>query len=250
MVKRTVLLFLLLSCALFAQKITIFAASDLKFALDTIKTEFLKSHPNDTVNIIYGSSGKGRVQIERGAPYDIYFSANMEYVRYLYNRGDIISKPKLYAIGRLVIWSKNKHFDAKKGFANLTQAWVKKITIANPTHAPYGQKAKQALKSEHLYKKLQPKIVFGENISQTANYINIKAADIGIIALSLVLAPNIKESSFHKYYLIDDRLHEPLYQGYGLTSHAKGSSLAKDFYTFFQKPESQKIMHTYGFKAE
>ncbi|WP_193110748.1 molybdate ABC transporter substrate-binding protein [Sulfurimonas paralvinellae] len=247
--KKIFITLLLLSVTLFAQKITIFAASDLKFALDTIKADFLKAHKNDTINIIYGSSGKGRVQIERGAPYDIYFSANMDYVKYLYNKGFIITKPKLYAIGRLVIWSKNKNFQSAKSFENFTQPWVNKITIANPNHAPYGQKAKQALQSMHLYKKLKPKIVFGENISQTTNYINIKAADIGIIALSLALAPNIRQSPFHDYYLIDDSLHEPLYQGYGITSHAKSSSLAQEFISFFQQADSQKIMRAYGFKV-
>ena len=234
---------------LFAQKITIFAASDLKFALDTIKADFLQQHPKDTIDIIYGSSGKGRVQIERGAPYDIYFSANMDYVRSLYKKGYIITKPKLYAIGRLVIWSKNKHFKAEKGFENFTQSWVDKLTIANPTHAPYGQKARQALESKHLYKKLQNKIVFGENISQTANYINIKAVDIGIIALSLALSPKIADTPYHRYYLIDATLHKPLRQGFGITKHAKNSQLAQEFYALFSQEKVKKIMQKYGFKV-
>ena len=232
---------------LFSDTVTVFAASDLKFALDSIKEKFQAQHPDDTFNMIYGSSGKGKVQVQNGAPYDLYFSANMDYVKSLYRSGDIVTKPRLYAIGRIVIWSRNEHFDAKKGFENFKEPWVDKVTIANPAHAPYGEKAKQALESVGLYKELKPKIVFGENISQTANYINIKAADIGIVALSLVLAPNIARSEYSSYYLIDDSLHEPLRQGYGITKHGSRSKLAKAFYDFIGTPEVQKIMKQYGF---
>jgi len=92
----------ILSTVIYAGEMTIFAASDLKFALDTIKSRFLQTHPNDTIRMIYGSSGKGRVQVANGAPYDLYFSANMDYVQQLYKNGDIVTEPKLYAIGRLV----------------------------------------------------------------------------------------------------------------------------------------------------
>ena len=250
MLKKLFLLSLLLKSLLFADTITVFAASDLKFALDSIKTKFLVQHPDDKIRMIYGSSGKGRVQVEKGAPYDLYFSANMDYVESLYTHGDIVTKPRLYAIGRIVIWSKNKDFDAKKGFENFKMPWVHKATIANPTHAPYGEKAKQALESTGLYQTLKPKIVFGENISQTANYINMKAADIGIIALSLVLAPNVAQSEYSSYYLIDDALHEPLKQGYGITKQGSKSKLAKAFYDFMQTPEVQKIMKKYGFAVK
>ena len=247
MIKKALLLLLFLSSAAFGEKITIFAASDLQFALNTIKSDFLKTHPNAVMQMIYGSSGKGRVQIERGAPYDLYFSANMDYVEDLYKKGKISTKPKLYAIGRLVIWSKNKNFDAKKGFENFTQTWVHKITIANPAHAPYGQKAKQALQAKGIYKKIEPKIVFGENISQTANYISLKAADIGIIALSLALAPSIANSPYKSYYLIDAKLHEPLRQGYAITTYGAHSQLAHQFYNYLQTAKAQSIMKKYGF---
>ena len=239
----------ILSTIIYAGEMTIFAASDLKFALDTIKARFLQTHPNDTIRMIYGSSGKGRVQVANGAPYDLYFSANMDYVQQLYKNGDIITEPKLYAIGRLVIWSTNDAFDADKGFANLTAPWVEKIAIANPSHAPYGEKAKQALESKHLYSMLKPKIVLGENISQTANFIKSGAADTGIIALSLVLAPTVAKSSHASYYLINDKLHAPLRQGYGITKHGRDNPLAKAFYRFFQRYEAQQIMKRYGFSV-
>lgn len=234
---------------LYADTVTVFAASDLKFALDTIKADFLKTHPDDTLHMIYGSSGKGKVQVANGAPYDLYFSANEAYVEALYKNGDIVTEPKLYAIGRLVIWSMRDDFNASKGFANLTAPWAGKVAIANPAHAPYGEKAKQALESRHLYNKLKPKIVLGENISQTANFIKIKAADAGIIALSLVLAPTVAKSGHTAYYLIDDTLHQPLRQGYGITKHGADNPLARAFYDFFQTEKAQQIMEQYGFSV-
>ncbi len=232
-----------------AGEMTIFAASDLKFALDTVRERFLKKHPNDIIRMIYGSSGKGKVQVANGAPYDLYFSANMDYVQVLHKTGAIVTEPKLYAIGRLVIWSRHDAFNASKGFANLTAPWVKKIAIANPSHAPYGEKAKQALESQKLYETLKPKIVLGENISQTANFIKLKAADVGIIALSLVLAPTVAKSDHAGFYLIDDRLHQPLRQGYGITKHGATNPLARAFFDYFQTPQAQQVMKQYGFSV-
>lgn len=241
------ILVLSLNGTLWADKITIFAASDLKFALDDVKAEFLKDNPKDEIETIYGSSGKGMHQIENGAPFDIFFSANMDFVEKLYQKGDISTKPKMYALGRVVIWSKHKNFDVSKGFDNLKAPWVQKIAIANPAHAPYGEKAKQSLESIGIYKDIESKLVLGENISQTAGFISSKAADIGVIALSLALAPTIANTEFNKYYLIDKKLHEPLNQGYGITKIGSTKSLSQKFYNFMENPKADAIMKKYGF---
>ena len=115
----------------------------------------------------------------------------MDFVEKLYKQGDVSSKPKMYALGRVVIWSNHKNFNSSKGFENLKEPWIKKIAIANPTHAPYGEKAKQAMESLNIYDTLKSKFVLGENISQTVAFIESGGADIGVIALSLALAPNI-----------------------------------------------------------
>ncbi len=249
--RALVLWWVLCSVWLFAQqRVTVFAASDLKFALDTIVADFQKQHPEAKIDVIYGSSGKGKRQIERGAPFDLYFSANMDYVEDLYRKGLVASKPKLYAIGRLVLWSKSDDFNASKGFENLTAPWVHKIAIANPAHAPYGEKAKQALEHLHLYERLADKIVMGENISQTAGFISVKAADIGIIALSLVKAPTIADSPYHRYYLIDASLHEPLRQGYALTKHGASVAAAKALYEAIGSDKAKAILRRYGFSVE
>ncbi len=248
--RQIFVLVLLFPLFLQAETLTIFAASDLKFALDKIVNAFEQAHPTDKIKMIYGSSGKGMVQIERGAPFDLYFSANMDYVQKLYKKGDIVTEPKLYAIGRLVLWSKNTHFDPKKGFDQLREPWVKHIAIANPAHAPYGEKAKEALINAKIYDAISSKIILGENISQTANFVATQAADIGVIALSLVKAPTIAQSKYGAYFLIDAKLHEPLRQGYGITKVGADKPLAKKFFDYFQTPEVQAVMQKYGFKVE
>ncbi|MDD5372710.1 MAG: molybdate ABC transporter substrate-binding protein [Sulfurimonas sp.] len=245
--KKIFLSLILLATCMFADKITIFAASDLKFALDEIKTEFLKQNTKDEIEMIYGSSGKGMHQIENGAPYSLFFSANMEFVEKMFKHGDVTTKPKPYALGRVVIWSKHKNFDATKGFDNLKAPWVQKIAIANPTHAPYGEKAKQAMESMGIYESLKSKFIFGENISQTAGFVASEAADIGIIALSLALAPTIANTEHNKYYLIENKLHKPLEQGYGITKHGSNSSLTKKFYDFMETKTANDVMKKYGF---
>ncbi len=245
-----VLIILAMNASLFAQKITIFAASDLRYALSEIKEDFLKQNPKDELEMIFGSSGKGMHQIENGAPYDIFFSANMDFVEKLHKQGDVTTKPKLYAVGRVVIWSKHKKFNPEAGFENFTQEWVKKIAIANPSHAPYGEKAKQALQKAAVYDDTQEKLVLGENISQTAGFIASKAADIGIIALSLALAPTIAQTEHNRYYLIDLKLHEPLMQGYGITKIGSKKALSQKFYDFMQSKKTDEIMKKYGFTID
>lgn len=235
---------------LFAEKITFFAASDLRYALTEITEKFLKQNPKDEVEMIFGSSGKGMHQIENGAPYDIFFSANMGFVEKLHKQGDVTTAPKLYAVGRIVIWSKNKNFNPELGFENLKAPWVQKIAIANPSHAPYGEKAKQALENIGIYEEVASKLVLGENISQTAGFIASQSADIGVIALSLALAPSIAETEHNRYYLIDSKLHQPLEQGYGITKIGGTKPLSHKFYDFMQTKKVNEIMNKYGFKAE
>ncbi|MDZ7818777.1 MAG: molybdate ABC transporter substrate-binding protein [Aliarcobacter sp.] len=245
--KKIILSLMVLCSSIFADKITVFAAADLRFALDEVKKEFLKESSNHELEMIYGSSGKGMHQIENGAPYDLYFSANEEFVEKLYKEGHAIEPSKLYAVGRIVLWSKNPKFDAKKGFDNLKEPWVKKIAIANPTHAPYGEKAKQAMESLGIFKEIETKLVLGENISHTAQFIETQAADIGVIALSLALAPTISEGTNPDYYLIDYKLHQPLLQGYSITKYAKDNKFAREFYNYISTDRSKEILKKFGF---
>jgi molybdate transport system substrate-binding protein len=226
------------------EKITLAAAADLKFAMEEIVAEFKKQHPQDTVETIYGSSGKFHTQIQQGAPYDLYFSADIGYPRTLATEGLAASAVKPYAFGRIVLWSASR--DASKmSLADLTDPSVRKIAIANPKHAPYGKRAEEALRSAGLWEKLEPKLVYGENIAQTAQYVQTGNADVGIIALALAL--NQELAAKGGYRLIDDKLHQPLEQGYIITKRAANNALAKQFADFMESKATRAIMVRYGF---
>ena len=228
----------------------IYAASDLKYALDEIIAHFVKKHPGVAIKPIYGASGKGMVMIERGAPFDLFFSANFDYVKALAKKGFIAKEPKVHARGRLVLWSTHPRFDPALGLKNLTQSWVRKVAIANPKHAPYGMKAKEVLENAGLYEKLKAKLVYGANIAQTAGFVKTGTADIGIVALSLLLAPSIQKSSHNVYYLLDEALYTPLLQGYGITKRGANKPEALAFYRFVESDEAKRVMKKYGFSIE
>src|SRR5947209_1738637 len=182
------------------REITVAAASDLTFALHDLAAQFEK-RTGKQVKLSFGSSGNFFAQIENGAPYDLFFSADIEYPEKLEQAG--LTEPGTlfrYATGKLVLWApKESGIDLSRGLSSLLDPRVKKIAIANPTHAPYGRAAVAALRRENLYDKLAGKLVFGENISQTAQFVLTGNADIGIIAISLALSPPMESKG--KYFV-------------------------------------------------
>lgn len=235
---------LLVATTAHAEKITIAAAADLKFAMDEIASVFNKNHSGDAVQVVYGSSGKFHTQIQQDAPYDLYFSADIAYPQQLAKKGQAASEVKPYAVGRIVLWSAN--MDATKmTLANLSDPKITRIAIANPKHAPYGKRAEEALRSAGLWEKVQSKLVFGENISQTAQYVQSGNAQVGIIALSLVL--NSELSKKGGYYLIPDSMHKPLEQGYIITRRGANKPLAKKFAEYIGSKQARGVMMKYGF---
>jgi len=227
-----------------AEKITVAAAADLKFAMDEIVVSFNKQHPRDQVEIIYGSSGKFFAQIQNNAPYDLYFSADITYPRQLADKGFAASAVTSYAVGRIVLWS-NSRDAAKMTLENLTDPTIRKIAIANPRHAPYGKRAEEALRSLKLWDKVQHKLVFGENIAHTAQFVETGNAQAGIVALALALSPALAKQG--SYYLIPAHLHQPLEQGYIITKRAADKPLAKLFSGYMTSKETRSIMTKYGF---
>lgn len=227
-----------------AERITIAAAADLKFALTEIVTQFKAARPNDEVEMIFGSSGKFRTQIANGAPFDLFFSADIAYPRELKQEGLAASEVIPYAVGRIVLWSQRPDA-AKLTLNDLTRSDIRKIAIANPRHAPYGMRAQEALQATGLWDKLQPKLVYGENVGHTAQFVESGAADVGIIALSLVLNPGLKNPG--GYYLVPADLHQPLQQGFIITQRAQGNKLARAFADYMGTAPARKIMRNYGF---
>jgi molybdate transport system substrate-binding protein len=227
-----------------SKKIRIAAASDLKFALDSIAAVFKKSNAG-IVDITYGSSGKFFEQLSNGAPFDIFFSADISYPKQLQEKKLTLSEVYSYGVGQIVIWSK-KIDPENEGMKSLLQSSIKKIAIANPTHAPYGKRAEEALVYYKILDAVKNKLVFGENISQTAQFVTTGAADIGIVALSLALSPNMKKEN-GKYFLIPENSHQSLVQGVVIMRHAEGNDLAKDFLEFVKSETSAAILQHFGF---
>ncbi len=226
------------------EKITIAAASDLKFALDEIVVLFNKAHPADRVETIYGSSGKFQAQIRQGAPFDLYFSADIAYPRALQAEGFSASEAQPYAVGRIILWSTER--DAgNMTLTDLADSSIQKIAIANPKHAPYGKRAEEALKAAGIWEKVEAKLVYGENVAQTAQFVQSGNAQVGIIALSLGLSPALAKQGGHA--LIPDHLHQPLEQGFIITQRAANNPLARTFASFMLGKEARAIMIRYGF---
>ena len=237
-------LLLIAAGAAHAEKITIAAAADLNFCMDELVAGFRHDHHDAEVDVAYGSSGNFKTQIEQDAPFDLYFSADIAYPRALREAGLAASEPRVYAVGRIVLWSVT--LDASKlTLADLTRADIAKVAIANPQHAPYGKRAEEALHAAGVWESVQPKLVFGENIAQTAQFVQSGNAQVGIIALSLALNPQLAE---HRgYALIPASLHQPLEQAFVVTRRGAGNALAQAFADYVQTPPARAVMVRYGF---
>ena len=249
---RSVLL-LCFVCALpvFAsEKLTIAAASDLRYALDDIIALFQKQQPAAEVRVIYGSSGKLSTQIRHGAPYDLFFSADIQFAEQLYTEGHAPAQPQLYALGRIVLWSPRQNM-AGIALSQLTQQHFRRLAIAQPAHAPYGLRAKEALQAAGMWAEVEHKLVYGENIAQTAQMAQSGGADLAIIALSLAKFPELANSSKRAsqgYQLIPAELHQPLTQAYVITRHGANNASAQQFTAFMTNKDVLAIMQTYGFE--
>lgn len=226
-----------------AGKITVAAASDLKFALTDIRDAYVRKHPGDSIDLIFGSSGNFAAQVRNGAPYDVFFSADIAFSKKLEAEGHAASALVPYAVGRIVVWQTRS--TTPLSLADLASPAVKRVAIANPRHAPYGMRAMEALERAGLREKIEPKLALGENIAQTAQFVESGAADAGIVALSLVTSPALAGKG--AYTLIDDAMHEPLQQAFIVTRRAAGNPLAQRFADYSLAPESVAILKRYGF---
>lgn len=229
-----------------AEEITIAAASDLNFAFREIVAEYEKTTGNH-VRLSLGSSGNFFAQIQNGAPFDLYFSADIAYPRKLEEAALTVPGSLFqYAVGRIVLWAGHEsRIDVTQGFEVLREPTVKKVAIANPKHAPYGRAAVAAMEYFKVYDQVKDKLVLGENISQAAQFIESGACDIGIIALSLAVAPAMKSKG--TYWQVPAESHPPLDQGAVILKSSKQQESAKQFLAFIKGDRGQEIMKRYGF---
>jgi molybdate transport system substrate-binding protein len=228
--------------------ILVAAAADLKFAMDEILATFRSRHADIEVRVTYGSSGNFFAQLSNRAPFDIYFSADVDYPRQLIAQG-LASKDTefLYAVGRIVVWApKRSRVDLEaNGLHALLHPSVRKVAIANPQHAPYGRAAMAAMKALGVYDQVHERLVYGENIAQTAQFIHTGAADIGIIALALALAPALRDEG--RWWEIPLDAYPRMDQGGVILPWAKDMEAAQALRTFVLGPEGKAILRAYGF---
>jgi molybdate transport system substrate-binding protein len=232
-----------------AQAITVAAAADLQFAMQDIADRFQKE-TGKNVKLIYGSSGNFFQQIQSGAPFDMFFSANLEYPKKLEAAGLTVSGSYYaYATGKIVLWVPNESkLDLGSGLQVLVNPSVKKIAVANPQHAPYGQAAVAAMQKENIYDKVKDKFVLGENISQTASFVVSGAADVGLVALSLALSPNMKDKG--RFAEIPVAEYPPVAQACVILSSSKNKESAQQFLSFIKTRESVGTLRRYGFDVQ
>ncbi len=248
---KTIMLFaavLLAVATSFAAQIAVAAAADLKFALDELTTEFHTNQPDINVKITYGSSGSFYAQLQNQAPFDLFFSADIAYPRKLAEAGLALdTNVFLYAIGRIVVWTpKQSPVDVEKlGIQSLFAPSVQKIAIANPHHAPYGVAAVATMKSLKVYEQAEPKLVYGENIAQTAQFVQSGAADIGIIALSLAIAPQMRDAG--RYWEIPLDAYPKMEQGGIILKWTKDANAARAFRDFMLGQHGRDVLKRYGF---
>ncbi len=228
--------------------LTVAAAADLGPALRELAAEYEK-RSGTHVALVFGSSGNLATQIEHGAPYDVFFSADTDYPRQLETKGlTVPGSFYRYAVGRLVLMVvRDSPLDLKRlGTQVLLDVSVRKIAIANPDHAPYGRAAVAALKQAGLYSRIAQKLVFGENVSQTAQFVLSGNAQIGIVPLSLAVAPEMSATS--KYWELPDGSYPPIEQAVVILKGAIDSSSAEKFLQFVKSRESGAVLRRYGFQ--
>lgn len=223
------------------------AAADLNPALGDIAQQFEKK-TGVRIKLSFGASGALTQQIENGAPFDVFFSADMEYPRRLISgkQADAASLYE-YSVGKLVLWvPSTSPLDVEhKGLTALLDASVKKIALANPQHAPYGRAAVAALKHAGLHERLADRFVLGENVSQAAQFAESGNAQAGFVALAHALSPAVKSTG--KFWIVPADYYPPLQQGAVIVSRSQHKKEAGDFLEYLKTKDAADILHKYGF---
>jgi molybdate transport system substrate-binding protein len=229
-------------------KLTVAAAADLQFALPQLLQQFRAANPRVEVSAVYGSSGNFYSQIRNGAPFDLFLSADMDYPRRLAAEGFAVPDSLFpYAVGRIVVWvpASSPVDAAALGIHALESDAVKHVAIANPQHAPYGRAAEAAIRSLGVYDRVAPKLVLGENIAQTLEFVESGAADAGVVALSLALAPSVRVRG--RYWEVPVDAYPRIEQGGAVLARSRGSAAAASLCTFLQQAPARRILREYGF---
>ena len=253
--RRTALLFLILCCltrSSLGDEIKVAAAADLNYALKDLAARFEKQTGN-TVSLTFGASGNFYSQIQNGAPFDLFFSADADYPKKLATAGLMDNASlRTYAVGHLVLWHPNigESYDrlpiTREQITNiLLRPDVKRIAIANPEHAPYGRAAMAVLERFGLKDKIADKLVLGENVSQAVQFVQSGNAQVGLVALSLLLSPTVKNPG--PYDIVPQDAYPEIRQAVGILSSSQHKKTAQAFIDYVGSPEGAAILKQYGF---
>lgn len=245
--KKLLLFLWLISPQLYAQTVRVAVAANAQFVMEELEAVFEKQTGIQLETII-NSSGKITTQIQQGAPFDLFLSADMHYPDVLFKEGLTTAAPKVYAYGALVVWAIGAT-KPTKDLSFLTQPSIKKIALANPKLAPYGVAAQEALKHYRLFDRTQEKWVMGESISQVNQYILSQAVEVGFTAKSVVLDPSLKNQG--TWVEVDPKTHSPIAQGVVLLKKktAEPSVAARRFYDFLFSKRAHAIFRKFGYRV-
>ena len=224
-----------------SDELTVAAAADLTPAFEEIGRQF-ESASNTKVIFVFGSTGMLTRQIENGAPVDLFAAANVSYIDELDQKGLIVPDTRtIYARGRITLWTPDESPLRLESINDLARPEVMRVAIANPDHAPYGLAAKQALQNAGIWERVQPKLVYGDNIRQALQYAQTGNVEVAIVALSLSIP------SRGRWQLVPEELHQPIDQGLGVIKGTRNEQAARAFAVFIAGPQGQAIMKKYGF---
>jgi molybdate transport system substrate-binding protein len=237
---------LLTSTLVHAEPLTVAIAANLKYVFDDLAAAFKKETGIETQSVL-NSSGKIATQVRNGAPFDVFMSADMEYPDALYQDGFATTTAKPYAYGQLVLWTE-KEVDLSKGVAFLADKSIDKIAIANPKVAPFGKQALKVLDYYKIRAVVEPKLIYGESITQVSQYVDAKVVDVGFSAKSIVLAPEAAGKG--QWVDVPPESYEPIAQGIVTLKHGSvvNSEAARKFYGFVLSAKAREIFAKNGYK--
>ena len=220
------------------------AAADLRYAMDELSRVFERTHTDARLSVTYGSSGTFFAQLQNGAPFDVFLSADVDYPTQLAARGLTLDPPFEYGRGRLVLWvAEGSAVNVEqRGLRALTDPSVARVAMANPAHAPYGRAAQAALREAGLAEAVAPKLVLGENVSQALQFAQTRAADAALVALSLVRAPQAKG----RFVELPPASYPPIVQGGVVMRQTSVAAAARAFAAFLITREGNAILARYG----
>lgn len=228
------------------EKLRVATAANMQFAMKALSEAFTEQTGIDC-DLVISSSGKLTAQIKEGAPYDIFVAANLKYPQAIYEHGLAQDSPKVYAYGKLVLWTMRA--DISPTLSELSEAKIRHIALANPKTAPYGEAALNVLKHYGLLDSLQHKLVYGESIAQTNQFISSQAADVGFTAMSVVQSPHMQGRGH--WLALDEAAYTSIEQGVVLIKRAAQDSIAaQQFYNFLFSEEARQILKDFGYSID